>query len=412
MRIYKGWILLLCGIISFSLVGCRNVESPTTSTSNLPGVSPTTSATPIASADEEQTVEEKVLNMWGLTAPYDYHDMEMVMMAEMVLVAIFDNGHIYNQGTIDRFIRDYHSGKDCGVIIVSYIGDRLVDRTALLYTEGLMLGEQIRGQEALNYTFTDIINENGYISGTTQSGEEIVLGSYEYSPGPVPVDVSDEFEWFYATPGAELSWFVASTVLQKDNLLQNRMLTLDEQKEMMDIVLSEPVYYMVDVQNQISNSLYLSIYLRTPQNNILMSANMDGTVSINSGGARYVSLSKTLFDKMMEYVGMEEFHMDMIEGVTSMTFRYKDENDEIKEFEINDPSVINPIINSIKSASEGMSRNWFEANAELIIHISDRNITCSFCVDMSEAPTNEVVINSFYWYESQETVDLIKALMK
>jgi hypothetical protein len=391
-------------------VGCEEINITKTN----PTATSQETMEPKETEEYKQSIEEEVLHIKGLEIPFNYNKKENAIDSNMVVIS--DGIKIDNTKTFDQFYNDYQNGTDSHVIIVNYVNDQLVNRYAILLKNGHLEGELIKNNDSTHYILEEIYREDGYVYGAQKNDEPIVLiqniGEGNETK-PVPVDISKKLEWALQPEAVEIRWYIANTI-NKMNGTQKSKLDLEQNEDIIRTLLSEPVYYFDDVEEQVDKSLLdIRIIIEAQNKDVYFTVQRDGTIIFGFDDINYVSFSRLLFEKILNLINIDEFNLDVIDNVTSVTIYCLDSDNTVLEKVINDRKTIDNLVKYLKTSNIGTSRSLFKPSVQMILHAEDGDIICSFYgEDKPEELSGDIVINNFYWYNSQEAVDFARTLLE
>ena len=404
---------LICSLCFVFLLGCEKAEVLDSQYTTVNTETPTTQETvlPSETNTQMQSVEEKIFYIRGLINPFDFTYKEDSIKNDFVVIS--KNGETANLNFFTKFYTDYKNGIDGSVIIVSYVNDKPAGRCAILFEAGQLECELIKKGEVVFYNLSDIYSEDNGIYGVIKNGESVLLAEGFTAPEeePVPAELTQKLGWAFDAESGQVSWYIANTIYEMNG---DKKSTLSREKnaEILNLLLSEEVYYFNDVSQQTAETtLDVRITIKSAQNDMYIMPNTDGSILIGIDGIRYVSFSQALFNKMLSLINMEVFDISSIDGVDSVSICYLDSEKNVQNKQINDAETIGILVQRLKAGSAGLSRGGFKPSAQIILHTENGDIACSLYLEsMPEEPDGEIVINDFYWYDSQEAVDYIRAL--
>ena len=183
-----------------------------------------------------------------------------------------------------------------------------------------------------------------------------------------PVDISSKLVWAYDSEYMAINWYITNSI-NKTNGEQKENLSKEHSSDILNLLLSEPVYYYNDVSEQIVNTaLDVKITIKNPGNDMYIMLQTDKSIIIGMDSIRYVSYLESLYIKILNLIDIDFFDISNIENVESVSINYLDSGNNVQSIQINDVETINNLVESLKVSSIRMSRSGFKPSAQMILH--------------------------------------------
>ena len=232
---------------------------------------------------------------------------------------------------------------------------------------------------------------------------------------PVPADLTGKLDWFPEANGVEVRYTLAPS-LSDSGQSGKKKLTSAEKKELIRLLLAEPVYLFNDDIYQAPNQP-ISISAEYDKHSAIFHAMSDGSVWVNVDSVQYISTSKKFHDYMIDLTAIGAYDEKILGNVLSITVRYKDDVGTIHKISIEDRDTVDGVAKVLASADASMYKISFvnPPDLEITLHTKVNDIICTVFGEKQlgyPEDEGEFTINGFYWYRSQEAVNLIRSLLK
>jgi hypothetical protein len=410
-------VLLCPGCVTSSLSPLNSATqslSPSASTANS-GITATATNTtaPTSAADG---IEQVILAHRGFKTPFDYASRSNVLAAQLVVTSRSDPA--INGQDVVKFIEDYKSGTDCDIILVQYEGDTLIQVTLMLYQGGVLRCETTVGTAKTQYLFNDIISEGYDVYGIGEGGIKVLLAANIREikdKEPVLADLTGKLDWFSEANGVEVRYTLAPS-LSDTAKSGKKTLTTAEKKELKKLLLADPVYlFNVDLHKAVNYDLVISAEYDNHSASFHTLSN--GSIWIGIDNVQYISSSKKLYDYIIGLTTINAYEPKMLDDVVSITVSYKSDDGTIHKISIKDKDTVDKVAKALASAkaSEYIISFMQSPDLELTLHTNGKDIVCTVYGMKqlgSSTDAGDFSINRFYWYRSQEAVNLIRSLLK